>query len=130
MVVLSGRACGMVARAVSRCRRISRTGGGPQKYLQGTSSLPEEPSVARAREASAGPLTRASRVRVLHGPPNKAQRAAPSACYPDLTPYTDPMIDTSSTSPWGELLYNLLAAFSQFERSIIAERVKAGMARA
>jgi hypothetical protein len=47
-----------------------------------------------------------------------------------LRSYTEPMIDTSSTSPWGELLYNLLAAFSQFERSIIAERVKAGMARA
>ena len=47
-----------------------------------------------------------------------------------LRSYTEPMIDTSSTSPWGELLYNLLAAFSQFERSIIAERVRAGMARA
>ena len=47
-----------------------------------------------------------------------------------LRSYTEPMIDTSSTSPWGELLFNLLAAFSQFERSLIAERVRAGMARA
>jgi DNA invertase Pin-like site-specific DNA recombinase len=47
-----------------------------------------------------------------------------------LRSYTEPMVDTSSTSPWGELLFNLLAAFRQFERSLIAERVKAGMARA
>jgi DNA invertase Pin-like site-specific DNA recombinase len=47
-----------------------------------------------------------------------------------LRSYTESMIDTSSTSPWGELLFNLLAAFSQFERSLIAERVRAGMARA
>ena len=47
-----------------------------------------------------------------------------------LRSYTEPMIDTSSTSPWGELLFNLLAAFSQFERSPIAERVRASMARA
>jgi DNA invertase Pin-like site-specific DNA recombinase len=47
-----------------------------------------------------------------------------------LRSYTEPMIDTSSTSPWGELLFNLLASFAQFERSLIAERVRAGMARA
>ncbi len=47
-----------------------------------------------------------------------------------LRSYTEPMIDTVSGSPWADLLFNLLAAFSQFERSLIAERVRAGMARA
>jgi DNA invertase Pin-like site-specific DNA recombinase len=47
-----------------------------------------------------------------------------------LRSYTEPMIDTVSGSPWADLLFHLLAAFSQFERSLIAERVRAGMARA
>jgi DNA invertase Pin-like site-specific DNA recombinase len=45
-----------------------------------------------------------------------------------LRSLTEPMIDT--TSPWGEMLFNLLATFAQFERALIAERVRAGMARA
>ena len=45
-----------------------------------------------------------------------------------LRSYTEPWADT--TSPQGELVFNLLATFAQFERSLIAERVKAGMARA
>jgi site-specific DNA recombinase len=34
--------------------------------------------------------------------------------------YTEPMIETSS--PWGELLFNLLSTFPQFERGPIRER--------
>ena len=45
-----------------------------------------------------------------------------------LRSLTEPWADT--TSPQGELVFNLLATFAQFERSLIAERVKAGMARA
>jgi len=45
-----------------------------------------------------------------------------------LRSYTEPWADT--TSAQGELVFNLLATFAQFERSLIAERVKAGMARA
>ncbi len=45
-----------------------------------------------------------------------------------LRSYTEPWADT--TSPQGELVFNLLATFAQFERSLIAERVKAGTARA
>jgi DNA invertase Pin-like site-specific DNA recombinase len=45
-----------------------------------------------------------------------------------LRSYTEPWADT--TSPQGELVFNLLATFAQFERSLIRERVKAGMARA
>ncbi len=45
-----------------------------------------------------------------------------------LRSYTEPWADT--TSPQGELVFNLLATFAQFERSLIAERVRAGMARA
>ena len=40
---------------------------------------------------------------------------------------TDP-IDT--TTPSGELMFHLLAAFAQFEKSIIHERTMAGLARA
>lgn len=32
--------------------------------------------------------------------------------------------------PAGKLMFNILASFAQFERSLIAERVRAGMARA
>ncbi len=45
-----------------------------------------------------------------------------------LRSYTEPWADT--TSPQGELVFNLLATFAQFERSLISERVRAGMARA
>jgi DNA invertase Pin-like site-specific DNA recombinase len=45
-----------------------------------------------------------------------------------LRSYTEPWADTAS--PQGELVFNLLATFAQFERSLIAERVRAGMARA
>ncbi len=45
-----------------------------------------------------------------------------------LRSYTEPWADT--TSPQGELVFNLLATFAQFERSLIAERVKSGMDRA
>ena len=47
-----------------------------------------------------------------------------------LRSYTEPMIDTASGSPWGEMLFNLLATFAQFERGLISERTRAGMARA
>jgi DNA invertase Pin-like site-specific DNA recombinase len=45
-----------------------------------------------------------------------------------LRSLTEPWADTSS--PQGELVFNLLATFAQFERSLIAERIRAGMARA
>jgi DNA invertase Pin-like site-specific DNA recombinase len=45
-----------------------------------------------------------------------------------LRSYTEPLIDTAS--PWGELLFNLLSTFAQFERGLIRERVKAGLRRA
>jgi DNA invertase Pin-like site-specific DNA recombinase len=47
-----------------------------------------------------------------------------------LRSYSEPWLDTSGTSPAGELMFNILASFAQFERSLIAERVRAGMARA
>jgi DNA invertase Pin-like site-specific DNA recombinase len=40
------------------------------------------------------------------------------------------MIDTRKSNPMSELLMNILIAFAQFERSIIQERVKSGMAAA
>ena len=47
-----------------------------------------------------------------------------------LRSYTEPFIDTSQSSPATDLMFNLLVSFSQFEKSIIAERVRAGMSRA
>lgn len=44
--------------------------------------------------------------------------------------YSEPWLDTSGTSPVGDLLFNILASFAQFERSLITERVRAGMDRA
>ncbi len=41
---------------------------------------------------------------------------------------TESMVNTST--PQGKLLFNLLASFAEFEREQIAERVRAGMARA
>jgi DNA invertase Pin-like site-specific DNA recombinase len=43
---------------------------------------------------------------------------------------SEPWLDTSGTSPVGDLMLNILASFAQFERALIAERVRAGMARA
>jgi DNA invertase Pin-like site-specific DNA recombinase len=45
-----------------------------------------------------------------------------------LRSYTEPWIDT--TSPFGEALYYITAAYAQLERGILAERVRAGMDRA
>ncbi|PVV82555.1 recombinase family protein, partial [Dehalogenimonas alkenigignens] len=45
-----------------------------------------------------------------------------------LRSYTEPWLDT--TSPFGEVLYYITVAYAQLERSIIRERVKAGMDRA
>jgi len=47
-----------------------------------------------------------------------------------LRSFSEPWLDTSGTSPAGELMFNILASFAQFERSLIAERIRAGMARA
>jgi DNA invertase Pin-like site-specific DNA recombinase len=43
---------------------------------------------------------------------------------------SEPWLDTSGSSPVGDLMLNILASFAQFERGLIAERVKAGMKRA
>jgi putative DNA-invertase from lambdoid prophage Rac len=45
-----------------------------------------------------------------------------------LRSYTEPWLDT--TSPFGEALYYITAAYAQLERGILAGRVKAGMDRA
>ncbi len=45
-----------------------------------------------------------------------------------LRSYCEPWLDT--TSPFGEALYYITAAYAQLERGILSERVKAGMARA
>jgi DNA invertase Pin-like site-specific DNA recombinase len=47
-----------------------------------------------------------------------------------LRSYSEPWLDTSGASPAGDLMLNILASFAQFERALIAERVRAGMARA
>jgi DNA invertase Pin-like site-specific DNA recombinase len=47
-----------------------------------------------------------------------------------LRSYSEPWLDTSGTSPVADLMLNILASFAQFERALIAERVRAGMARA
>lgn len=47
-----------------------------------------------------------------------------------LRSYSEPMIDTTDASPMGNLLLNILAAVAEFERGLIAERVRAGTARA
>jgi DNA invertase Pin-like site-specific DNA recombinase len=47
-----------------------------------------------------------------------------------LRSYSEPWLDTSGTSPVGDLMLNILASFAQFEKALIAERVRAGMARA
>jgi len=45
-----------------------------------------------------------------------------------LRSYCEPWLDT--TSPFGEALYYITAAYAQLERGILSERVKAGMERA
>ena len=45
-----------------------------------------------------------------------------------LRSYSEPWLDT--TSPFGEALYYITVAYAQLEKGIIAERVRAGMARA
>ncbi len=45
-----------------------------------------------------------------------------------LRSYQEPWLDT--TSPFGEVLYYITVAYAQLERSILAERTKAGMERA
>jgi DNA invertase Pin-like site-specific DNA recombinase len=47
-----------------------------------------------------------------------------------LRSYSEPWLDTSGANPAGELMFNILASFAQFEKALIAERVRAGMARA
>jgi DNA invertase Pin-like site-specific DNA recombinase len=50
------------------------------------------------------------------------------ACGCGIRSLSEPWIDT--TTPMGEALFHITAAWPQFERRQIAERVKAGMARA
>ncbi len=45
-----------------------------------------------------------------------------------LRSYCEPWLDT--TSPFGEALYYITAAYAQLERGILSERVRAGMERA
>ena len=45
-----------------------------------------------------------------------------------LRSFSEPWLDT--TSPFGEALYYITAAYEQLERGILSERVKAGMDRA
>ena len=47
-----------------------------------------------------------------------------------LRSYSEPWLDTSGASPAADLMLNILASFAQFERALIAERVRAGMDRA
>lgn len=47
-----------------------------------------------------------------------------------LRSYSEPWLDTSGASPVADLMLNILASFAQFERALISERVRAGMARA
>jgi DNA invertase Pin-like site-specific DNA recombinase len=45
-----------------------------------------------------------------------------------LRSYAEPWLDT--TSPFGEALYNITAAYAQLEHGILSERVRAGMVQA
>jgi DNA invertase Pin-like site-specific DNA recombinase len=47
-----------------------------------------------------------------------------------LRSYSEPWLDTSGTSPVANLMFTIMTGFAEFERSLIAERVRAGMARA
>jgi DNA invertase Pin-like site-specific DNA recombinase len=46
-----------------------------------------------------------------------------------LRSHSEPWLDTSGQSAAGTLMMTILAAFAEFEKSLIAERVRAGMAR-
>src|SRR6516162_1835486 len=47
-----------------------------------------------------------------------------------LRSYSEPWLDTSGTSPVANLMFTIMTGFAEFERSLIAESVRAGMARA
>jgi DNA invertase Pin-like site-specific DNA recombinase len=47
-----------------------------------------------------------------------------------LRSYSEPWLDTSGTSPAANLMFTIMTGFAEFERSLIAERVRTGMARA
>jgi DNA invertase Pin-like site-specific DNA recombinase len=47
-----------------------------------------------------------------------------------LRSYSEPWLDTSGTSPVANLMFTIMTGFAEFERSLIAERVRAGMSRA
>ena len=47
-----------------------------------------------------------------------------------LRSYSEPWLDTSGQSPAANLMFTIMTGFAEFERSLIAERVRAGMARA
>ena len=44
--------------------------------------------------------------------------------------YSEPWLNASGQSPTCDLMLNVLVSFAQFGRALIAERVRAGMARA
>jgi len=44
--------------------------------------------------------------------------------------YMEQWLDTSGTNPVGELMFNIITSFAEFEKALIAQRVRAGMARA
>jgi DNA invertase Pin-like site-specific DNA recombinase len=47
-----------------------------------------------------------------------------------LRSYMEQWLDTSGTNPVGELMFNIITSFAEFEKALIAQRVRAGMARA
>jgi DNA invertase Pin-like site-specific DNA recombinase len=47
-----------------------------------------------------------------------------------LRSYSEPWLDTSGQSPAANLMFTIMTGFAEFERSLIAERVRAGMVRA
>jgi len=47
-----------------------------------------------------------------------------------LRSLTESWVDTTNASPASDLVFNILASVSQFERSLIDERVRAGLDRA
>jgi DNA invertase Pin-like site-specific DNA recombinase len=47
-----------------------------------------------------------------------------------LRSYSEPWLDTSGQSPIANLMFTIMTGFAEFEKALIAERVRAGMARA
>jgi len=47
-----------------------------------------------------------------------------------LRSFSESWLDTSGENPVSDLIFNILASVAQFERSLIASRVKAGLQRA